>query len=106
MCESGKQGVETYAKARDDIDLILLDLRLPDMSGISVLEQVRAITPSLPCILSSGNYPDEDIIPEKLKPGTHILEKPYRITALVEIVEQICAETDSTGEPASSRIRC
>lgn len=91
LFESGEQALEVYRQSSDSIDLVLLDLRLQDMSGYHVLEGMREINPSLSCIFSSGNCPDIEKIPENLKPGTLILEKPYRASALVDIVMQAAA---------------
>jgi len=39
----------------DDIDLILLDVGLPDMSGLEGLKKIRQIDPSIPIIILSGS---------------------------------------------------
>lgn len=102
LSESGRQSLEMYAQASNEIDLVLLDLGLKDMSGIQVLEQMRAVNPNLPCVLSSGNCPPIDKIPEEIRSGTLILEKPYHASALVEIIEQAAAGAASPGQKSTT----
>ena len=49
---SGEEAIEKFAKHRPDI--VLLDLRLPGMSGVELLERVREIRPNSVAILISG----------------------------------------------------
>lgn len=50
---SGEQGLRTLAE--HDFDLLLLDLRLPGMSGLEVLEALQADCPHLPVIVITGH---------------------------------------------------
>lgn len=88
LSASGEQSLAMYSQASDRIDLVLLDLKLGDMSGYQILKKMRAINPSLPCIFSSGNCPKIKNIPEELRPKTLVLEKPYRASQLADMVNQ------------------
>src|SRR6185295_12225974 len=52
LAESGEEGIAQYA--RDEFDLILLDLWLPGMDGLAVLERLRSAAPP-PVIMISGH---------------------------------------------------
>ncbi len=49
---SGKQAIE-YVKENKP-DLIILDIKLPDMSGLQVLENIRKILPTAPIIMCTA----------------------------------------------------
>ncbi len=49
-------------------DLVLLDIALPDQSGLEVLKQIRALHPTLPVLMLSA-YPEEQYAVRALKAG-------------------------------------
>lgn len=49
-------------------DLVLLDIALPDQSGLEVLKQIRALNPNLPVLMLSA-YPEEQYAVRALKAG-------------------------------------
>ncbi len=72
------------------VGAVLLDLVMPHMDGRQVLQQMRAMCPGLPVILSSG-YCDEGDAAGQLHAGgpTSFLAKPYRPTELVDRVFEV-----------------
>ncbi len=50
--ENGKKGLEIFASNK--IDLILLDLRMPEMNGLEVLKAIKEESPDTPLIVASG----------------------------------------------------
>lgn len=56
LAESLSQGLERII--RGDIDIVLLDLRLPDGDGLEVFDQVHRIAPRIPIILFTGVIED------------------------------------------------
>jgi len=51
---SGKEALETYQRERERIDLVILDMILPDMPGKKIFEEIRAIYPPVKVLLASG----------------------------------------------------
>lgn len=63
---------------RRPYDLLILDVRLPGMSGIDILKQVRKLYPSMEVIIISG-HGDIDTVIEALREGAiDYLRKPFR----------------------------
>ncbi len=82
---AGEEGV-LLAK-RDNPDLILLDLRLPDMDGIQVLEHINSIDPVPVTILMSGQG-SVDIAVSAIKKGAYdFIEKPFSLDKLKVIIK-------------------
>jgi len=52
LAESGRKGLELFR--REHPDVILLDLKMPEMDGIAVLEQVRRLNPDQHVIVLTG----------------------------------------------------
>ena len=81
---SAREACDVLDEARN-IDLVLSDIRMPDVDGFDLLRVLRHRYRSLPVILMSGlPLTDEDIIP----PGASILEKPFAMEELQRLVQQ------------------
>ena len=82
--QTGELGVELYRTNKDQVNLVVLDLSLPGISGEDTFKILRRINPNVKVVVSSG-YADEYI--KKLFKGfalVGILQKPYTWGALVE----------------------
>jgi len=75
--ENGKQGLEEVQARLDKIDVILLDLMMPGVSGMEVLDQVRLIDPNLLVIVITGYATVESAV-EAMKKGAYdFIPKPF-----------------------------
>ena len=79
---------EGIDKARDDIDLIFLDFKLPDGDGLSVLRKVKERTPDLPVILMTA-FSTIDNAVEAMKLGAfHYVNKPFNLDEVLLLAEK------------------
>ena len=51
---SGQQGLDIYMEKKDSIDLIILDMIMPGISGSDTFDRLREINPNVKILLSSG----------------------------------------------------
>jgi len=72
--KNGQQGLELILAEKPD--LVLLDLRMPQMDGIDVLRQGKKIMPDLPVIVISGANRIEDVVKALRHGAWDYLEKP------------------------------
>ncbi|MBN1212162.1 MAG: response regulator [candidate division Zixibacteria bacterium] len=89
LADSGEKGLEYLSDNGGNIDLVILDLHMPGLSGPETLRRIRLISKDLPCIFSTGDIFDVDIIPDELLVNTFFLEKPYRSKQLTQKVNEI-----------------
>ena len=83
---------------RDPVDLVILDHRLPDRTGLDILRELKSIRLSLPVIMMTG-YGSEWICAAAFKLGvTDYLQKPVSAGDLVGAVK-----ADSSTRPQSKR---
>jgi len=83
-------GNETLAicKKRKDIDLILMDIKMPELSGIEVTRLIRQFNPDIPIIAQTAYAMEEDkeLI---LKSGCDsYISKPIKVNKLMNILNQ------------------
>src|SRR4030042_1574437 len=86
--ENGKQGLDEIQTRLEDIDVILLDLMMPGMSGMEVLDQVRGINPTLLVIVITGYATVESAV-EAMKKGAYdFIPKPFTPNTIRMIVSR------------------
>lgn len=71
----------------DEPDIILLDLRLPDMDGMTVLEKVKKILPAIPVIIITAHGGVQSAVEAMKKGAYHYLTKPFKVEELVIMIE-------------------
>ena len=100
MVENGHQAVEVFKEKHNEIDLAIIDLYMPEMSGPETLIQLRSINPDLSVIFSSGQA-DLNAESEALKMGAnYYLAKPYRVSRLTEAIEVVLEGKIAKQPPA------
>ncbi|MEO0185834.1 MAG: sigma-54 dependent transcriptional regulator, partial [candidate division WOR-3 bacterium] len=72
--ENGKKGIELFTN--EDFDIVLLDQRLPDMSGIEVIEKLKEISPIVPVIMITAYANVQDAVKAMKMGAFHYLNKP------------------------------
>jgi len=93
---SGEEGLELY---RDrEIDLFIVDIYMPGISGIEVIQTIKEDSPSTPIIAISGGtlIGQEDLLPVAKSAGTdYLLEKPIENQILASTIEDALGLTHS-----------
>jgi PAS domain S-box-containing protein len=75
--ENGAKGLEEMKDRQDNIDVILLDLMMPGMSGMEVLDHIRTYDPNLLVIVITGYATVESAV-EAMKKGAYdFIPKPF-----------------------------
>jgi CheY-like chemotaxis protein len=85
VVETARDGREAVTMARlARYDVILADIRLPDLSGYEVFRQVRQAQPQAQVILMTGyGYdPNHSIVRARQEGLVHVLYKPFRVDQL------------------------
>ena len=84
----GRDGVDVFTKHADDIDLVILDLSMPNMDGMTAFQELVRIRPGVKVILSSG-YDELDSIRRLSGQGlAGFIQKPYSLKNLREALEK------------------
>jgi two-component system cell cycle sensor histidine kinase/response regulator CckA len=85
MAGSGAEGLETFATARGEFDLILSDVVMPDFSGPEMVRRMEIIRPDIRSVYMSG-FPDASFPPSRKK--SPVIKKPFTTDQLMKTVQQ------------------
>ncbi len=85
--DSGEDGIRLIGQVKPD--LLMLDVKLPDISGLRVLEATKKVSPKTKIIVITG-YVDQNLIDEAEKIGRDaFLQKPFNFEVLKEEVDRL-----------------
>jgi CheY-like chemotaxis protein len=84
--ENGEAAVKLCSQPGTDIDLALVDLVMPGMSGPETIAQLHQHRPNLPAVLSSGGTEGDIARICKEAGAVAYLIKPYRVNQLAEVI--------------------
>ena len=83
--------VASLSERRADIDVCLLDFRMPGMDGVELLERIRTTLPNLRAIMITA-YAGDDGLKRAVAAGTwKVLKKPVDIVALLGLIDEAVA---------------
>ena len=86
---NGSQACEIYSRQWQEIDCVLLDMIMPEMSGLDAYALLRNINPEVRVVLSSG-YNSGRVKRELGEAGSaQFLEKPYTLEELSQAIQKI-----------------
>jgi len=89
--ENGQLAVDLYRQQGHQIDLVILDMVMPGMSGGEVFDVMKEINPLVRVILSSG-YSLDGKAKEILQRGIKaFIQKPFRIDSLAQKIRDVLA---------------
>lgn len=86
--DSGQKALELLRKP-NEIDLVILDVVMPGLTGTEVLKEIRRMSPGLGIIMLTG-YGSKDTAVEALRcSADDYVEKPVDIDRIKEIIEKV-----------------
>jgi CheY-like chemotaxis protein len=86
--DNGLTAVQTFESQGDEIDLVIMDLTMPRLSGKDALRAMRRLRPEAKVILTSG-YGEDDV--EIDSAPNAFLQKPFTLESLLHTVHQVLA---------------
>ncbi len=89
VARGGNEAITLYREHQAEIDLVILDIIMPDMSGGEVFDRLLSIDPEVRVLLSSG-YSIEDQAVEIMARGCDgFIQKPYQVEQLHRNIREI-----------------
>lgn len=80
--DNGRTAVELFKEHKDRIDLVILDIVMPELPGEAVFEELRVIRPDIKVLFASGYYVMEQAEALLERGGTDFLQKPFNMNQL------------------------
>jgi PAS domain S-box-containing protein len=94
--ESGEQALDILRKGETTVDLVLLDLTMPGLSGEKTLRAIRGFLPDLPVIIASGYATVQSQSSWIAAGASGFLAKPYRTQDVAVKLREVLDRTHRT----------
>ena len=86
---SAKEALHLFEVWPDiDVDLLLVDLIMPDINGLELAERVRALRPELPVLYFSA-YSDQEPLRPVIARGIPYISKPFTSVQLTKRIREL-----------------
>src|SRR5947207_483584 len=92
VCPDGRTALKSLEKGK--FDAAILDLRMPGMTGIEVLEQLKQISPDTEAIVMTGHASMETAIEAVRLGAFDYITKPCKLTEIEAILQKIVEKRD------------
>ena len=89
LAENGRDAVEIYENNPHAIDLVLMDMIMPEMNAREAFHLLKKIDPDVKVLLSSGYVSEEDAKDVLDAGALGFLRKPYRMSDLAKAIRNI-----------------
>ncbi|HEX2964156.1 MAG TPA: HD domain-containing phosphohydrolase [Syntrophorhabdaceae bacterium] len=87
---TGKEALEVLSK--EDIEVVILDVKLPDINGINLLDTIRENRPTTSVIMATGYYDPKFVVDAMKKGASDFLLKPFELDKLMLIMMRVLRE--------------
>jgi two-component system cell cycle sensor histidine kinase/response regulator CckA len=86
---SGQEAVAVYREKRDEIRLVILDIIMPDMSGLETFKRLAELNPDIDVLLASGYSVDGEARRMLEMGGRAFIQKPFSLSELSSLIHDI-----------------
>jgi two-component system response regulator HydG len=85
------------------VEVIVTDLRMPEIDGLTLLDRARAIDPDVQVIVMTAHGAIDSAVESIRRGAFHYLTKPFKLDELVRLVRRAIAERPPRGGGAGPR---
>lgn len=87
--EDGREAVEVYQEHGDKIDIVILDVVMPRLSGPEALDAIKAINPKVKAMFATGYDKLSMLGREKSEIEEKVISKPFAISVLSQAISEL-----------------
>ena len=102
LATNGAEATQFFKVNSGKIDMAVLDVVMPDLSGPAAYSQMSAIQPDLRVVFTTGYTPETVSLNSTLEKGVPILQKPYSMKSLAQIVRSTLDRPRSVSIPVGT----
>jgi len=94
IARSGKEAIEIFTENKGSIDMVLLDMVMPDMGGSDTYDRLKTLNPGVKVLLSSGYSIDGQATAILDRGCNGFIQKPFKITELSKKLRDILDDNE------------
>ena len=95
LASNGQKGLELFRRERPDV--VVLDLKMPEMNGLTVLQQIRQLNPVQPVVILTGAATAEAEQQVRALGVTEFVEKEFSMHRLGDSLKRLLNSAGTTS---------
>lgn len=103
VCPNGTTALQ--AMARQTFDVAILDIRMPDISGIEVLQRLKQVSPDTEAIMMTGYASEESMVQAMRLGACDYLRKPCKLAEIEAVLIRLAEKTRLKNRAAALESR-
>jgi two-component system cell cycle sensor histidine kinase/response regulator CckA len=89
IAKDGREAMEVYRKNQEEIDIVVLDMVMPNMGGGETYDRMKEINQDVKVLLSSGYSVDSEANDILQRGCDGFIQKPFTVKGLSETIREI-----------------
>ena len=102
LADGGRKGLELFR--REHPDIVVLDLKMPELGGVAVLQQIRGLNPHIPVIVLTGAGTPETEQHVYALGASEFIEKEFSLHLLGDALKRLLKTPDQMASRTSSQV--
>jgi len=99
---NGLEGLEKFQRKKHNV--VITDMKMPEISGMEVLERVKKISPQVPVIMITAYGTISKAVAAMKEGASDYVLKPFSAETLEAAVKKVCETADNQIQPGSPNI--
>ena len=87
-CKNGKEAVQKIIDDKEKVDLVLMDIKMPEMNGYEATKRIKDFNPNIPVIIQTAFAMADERKKGFEVGGDEYIEKPIRQKKLLTVISQ------------------
>jgi FixJ family two-component response regulator len=104
IADNGESAVRLFRENFEKVQIVILDVIMPVLTGPDAYDRMSAIRPGVPVIFTTGHTAEVASLNSRLEAGAVFLQKPYAPHTLIEIVRGTL-DRERQRNPAANSLR-
>ncbi len=89
FANSGMEGIRLFKEHQEHIQLVLMDILMPEMDGLETYDEIKLLDPNMKFIFMSG-FPDKDALAMRELTEEHVfVRKPFSVKQIITQIRQV-----------------
>jgi DNA-binding NtrC family response regulator len=102
LADGGRKGLELFR--REHPDIVVLDLKMPELGGVAVLQQIRGLNPHIPVIVLTGAGTPETEQHVYALGASEFIEKEFSLHLLGDALKRLLKTSAQMASRTSSQV--
>ncbi len=100
-CTTAAAALDLFTAAPERYDLVMADVRMPEMSGDELVRRIARVSDSVRIVLTSGLPFDVEQFPRGVQSRTCFLQKPFLPRMVIQAITGLMPDDGSRAQSAS-----